>query len=64
MSYKYSKGEKAYYKTWYGKLKEITIVDIRGIREVGLCSMPYMKYEYIIRFHNGRLKIIKENKLF
>lgn len=64
MNYVYKKGEKAYYKTWYGKLKEITIVDRRSLRWVDLTGFPSTRYEYIVRFTNGRLKIVKENKIF
>lgn len=64
MSYVYRKGEKAYYKTWYGKLKEITIVDRRSWRVIDLCGTPSMRYEYIIKFASGRLKMVKEDKLF
>lgn len=64
MNYVYSKGEKAYYKTWYGKLKEITIVDRRSWRIVDIIGFPSTRYEYIVRFTNGKLKIAKESKLF
>lgn len=64
MNYVYSIGEKAYYQTWYGKLKEVTIVDKRSWRIVDLIGCPSTRYEYIIRFSSGKLKIVKENKLF
>lgn len=64
MSYVYSKGEKAYYKTWYGKLKEVLIIDKRSWRVIDLYGSPSTRYEYIIKFASGRLKMVNEDKLF
>lgn len=64
MDYMYNIGEKAYYLTWYGKLKEVSIIDRRAIRHINAYGSPYSTYEYIVKFSNGKLKKVSEDNLF
>lgn len=51
---------KAYYKGIFGRVHEVEIVDRKSIYYI---DFQYRTYEYLIRFKNGKLKMVKEDRL-
>lgn len=52
--------KKAYYKNIFGKIYEVEVISRKSIYYI---DFQYRTYEYLIRFKNGKLKIVNENKL-
>lgn len=54
--------EKAYYKGWF-KIHEVEVITAEKWRD---WISPYdsnVYYKYLIKFKNGRLKLVHQNKL-
>lgn len=51
---------KAYYKNIFGKVYEVEIIDRKSIYYI---DFQYKTYRYVIKFKNGKIKIVDENKL-
>lgn len=59
-------GDFAYYISLFGNLKSCTIVQV--IRHLKIewttnGAMPYHEYDYIVRFRNGKTKLVKGSKI-
>lgn len=53
--------EKVFYKTIFGNVKEVEILRKKKIIHI---DFNYESYEYIIRFKNGRIKVVDEKRIF
>lgn len=59
----YKKGETCYYKSLFG-YKPVTIIDIKVINVYYDYDCINRRFEYLIKFKNGKIKAVKEEKLF
>lgn len=59
-------GDKVYYKGLFGKLKKCTIVKVIPhlvIEWTGTGAFPHHIYQYIVKFENGKEKLINDKKI-
>ena len=59
----YKKGETCYYKSLFD-YKPVTIIDIKVINVYYDYDCINRRFEYLIKFKNGRIKSVKEERLF
>lgn len=55
------KYQKAFYKTIFGNVKEVEVLNAKKIIHV---DFNYTSYQYVIRFKNGKIKIVNEKRIF
>lgn len=59
-------GMKAYYKGFFGSMKECTVVDVEKIQCVDFLDTGVFLhniYRYTVEFPNGKRKTVNSNKL-
>lgn len=58
--YTINEDSKAYYKNIFGKVYEVEVISRKSIYYI---DFQYRTYEYLIKFKNGKLKVVNENRL-
>lgn len=53
---------KVYYKGWFSKVYEVEVV-ARQKYATSYTTTPWFEYKYIIKFQNGKTKLVNGNKL-
>lgn len=59
-------GDFAYYVGLFGKLKSCTILEVithLKIEWTSCRAAPHHEYDYVVRFRNGKIKLVKGSKI-
>ena len=57
-------GQKVYYKTIFGHLKPVKLIDKRKVRTINNYGAPIYSMEYALEFPNKKIKIVGRERIF